>query len=498
MQRFDMIVIGSGIGLTLVESAVRNNRTCALIEQSKLGGTCLTRGCLPSKVLTAPADLVREIQHAARIGLTCDNTIRTDWKIVAARMWQQIDESKKIEPELAKSPGVTLYRGIGEFTGEKTLRVKDGSGRYSEEITADQIVLAPGGRTFVPPISGLEQTGYLTSESFFTDAFPEQLMGSIAIIGAGAIGAEFAHIFSAMGVHVSLIERVDRVLPLEDTQVSAFLQANFEFLGIDVYVDTNVVSASSIDGHKRLSLRRSGSKETQEILCDEIFIATGIQPNTDLMKLENTHIDLDAMNWIVTNDFLETSHKGIWALGDINGKFQFRHKANYEAEICVHNIFRPDEPRKVNYATVPWAVFTCPQVAHVGWTESEALALEGRILVGVKHYSSIAKGFALGYDKGDVEDGFVKLIMDKNHKILGAHVAGPQAAVLIQPYVYLMNAGGSCIMRKERTFFGKEKEQVLACYDKGTTEPITQSMVIHPALSELTAWVIEEMQWVES
>ena len=494
-----MIVIGSGIGLTLVEAAARNNRTCALIEQSKLGGTCLTRGCLPSKVLTAPADLVREIQHSAKIGLTCnDNSIRTDWKTIAARMWKQIGESDKIEPELARTPGVTLYKGIGEFTGEKTLRVKDGSGQYSDEITADQIILAPGARTRVPPIPGLEQAGYLTSESFFADAFPEQLMGSIAIIGAGAIGAEFAHIFSAMGVDVTLIERIVRVLPLEDAQVSAFVQANFESLGIDVFVDTTVLSASSVDGHKRLLIQRSGSKETMEISCDEIFIATGIQSNTDLMKLENTHIDLDTKNWIVTSDFLETSRKGIWALGDINGKFQFRHKANYEAEICVHNIFRPDEPRKVNYDTVPWAVFTCPQVAHVGWTESEALALEGRILVGVKHYSSIAKGFALGYEKGDVEDGFVKLIMDKSHRILGAHVAGPQAAVLIQPYVYLMNAGGSCIMRKERTFFGKEKEQVMVCYDKGTTEPITQSMVIHPALSELTAWVIEEMRWVES
>jgi len=497
MLKFDMIVIGSGIGLTLVEAAVLNKKTCAVIESLKFGGTCLTKGCIPSKVLVSPADDIRSIQHANKIGLDFGKPM-VDWKTIARRMWMQIDKCQDIEKDLFNTKEVTVFKGIGEFTGEKTLRVMDKNGNFSQEITSDIIIVAPGARTYIPAIKGLEETGYLTSESFFADKFPVELMESIAILGAGAIGSEFVHIFSAMGVHVTLIELKDRVLPLEEEEISYFVKDNFESFGIAVHVDSSVVKISISGGKKKLQLVNNKTGASVDVFCDEIFVATGIRSNSDILKLERTRVTLDKKGWVITDETLETSQKGIWALGDINGKYQFRHKANYEGEICVHNIFnKTQEPHIVDYRTVPWAIFTYPQVAHVGLTQKQALEKEHRILVGTKHYSSIAKGFAMGYEKGDRDDGFVKLILDKNKKILGAHIVGPEASILIQSYVYMMNVNGSCIMRQERSFLDNAQDLSPECEDAGTVAPITQSMVIHPALSELTAWVIGEMKWVE-
>jgi len=242
------------------------------------------------------------------------------------------------------------------------------------------------------------------------------------------------------------------------------------------------------------------SLSTQKVIeCDEIMVASGIRPNTDALELGNTTIETDKRGWVITDEYLRTTADGVWALGDINGKYQFRHKANYEAEIAVNNIFNPYGPKlKAGYNSVPWAVFTNPQIAHVGMTEEEARQGREGLYIGIKHYSSIAKGFAMGYEHGDPDDGFVKLIADKDLNILGAHIAGDQASVLIQPYVYLMNAGCSCIAEKQRKF---TKRSIGTGDDEtqpGSLKPIMKSMVIHPSLSELTAWVIGEMKWVES
>ncbi len=559
MKKFDVIVIGAGIGLSIVEGAVMNNKSCAIIEHSKFGGTCLTRGCIPSKVLVAPADAIRSFLHASKIGIDCfnveannnkskdifdndrktgtllfsddkentnsksefensnddinnssninnhiningngNNSISIDWEKISKRMWQQIDISKSLEIETATYPGVTVYKGVAEFTGEKTLKVKDNYGNYSEEITGETIVVCPGAKTFVPPIEGLEEAGYITSESFFNEKFPEKLMKSMAILGAGAIGAEFAHIFSSMGVKVTLIEKKQNILPLEEEEISEFVKRQFVAVGIDVHTGTNVKKVIRNGTIKSLTLENEVSGERVEVSCDEIFVATGIIPNTNELNLVKTQILLDKKGWIVTDEFIQTSQKGIYALGDINGKYQFRHKANYEADICVHNIFHANDiPKKADYSSVPWAIYTWPQVAHVGLTEKQALAIEGTIFVGIKHYSSIAKGFALGYEEGDSDDGFVKLIVDRNQKILGAHIVGPHAAILIQSYVYLMNVGGSCIIEKGDSLSGQPGETQKFCVPKGNINPIKLSMVIHPALSELTAWVLGEMKRVE-
>jgi mycothione reductase len=496
MLHFDMIILGTGIGLTLLEAGIQNHLKCALIEPGKFGGTCLTRGCIPSKVLTTSADAIRQIQDSFRIGIESE-VQDIDIQRIYARMWQQIDQSVDIENNLQNLDQLQIYKGYGEFTGTKTLRVNFPDGRVSEEMTADTIILSIGARPFIPPIEGLEQAGYLTYETFFEQRYPDKYLRRITILGAGAIGAEFAHFFSAMGLTVTLIEAKDRILPLEEPEISQFIHRNFTKNGIRVVTDIQVERVVVEGNNKTLVLKNPKTGSSEEISCDEIFIATGIRSNADQAKVHKSGIKMNERGWVVTDDYLRTNIQGIWALGDINGKFQFRHKANYEGEICVHNIFNPsDAMKRVSYESVPWAVFTHPQVAHVGVTLEQALKTHKGVYVGTKYYSSIAKGFALGYETGDEDDGFVKLIADEDYRILGAHIAGSQAAILIQSYVYLMNAACSCIIPRRR-IFSKNNEGKPDCPKKGSLNPMRDSMVIHPALSELTAWVLSEMKWVE-
>ncbi len=497
MEKYDLIVIGGGVGLTLADAGLSNGMKVALIEKSKLGGTCLTRGCIPSKVLVTPADMIKQSAHAAKYGVNTKFE-GFDWEKISKRMWSQIDQSIRIEKSVKSLEDLTLYKGSAEFVSDKVLRVKKEDGSYTEQITGDIIVVAPGAVTYVPEIKGLEESGYVTSESFFGEKFFKDLPESIALLGAGAIGAEFTHIFSAFGVKVHLIEQQSRILPLEEPDISKFVTKAMKKDGVEIYTSNRLIEAQRLDdGSKKIVLQNIDSKNKTEIIVDEIFVASGVRPNTDDLKLENTSIKLNSKGWIVTDEYLRTSAEGIWALGDINGLYQFRHKANYEADIAVYNIFNPyGKMKKVEYFAVPWAVFTYPEVAHVGMTLEEALAEHKGVYLGVKHYSSIAKGFALGYEAGADDDGFVKLIADKDYKILGAHIVGYQASVLIQPYVYLMNAGCTCVAGKSKRFGRKEEQQILED-SAGGLNPIMQSMVIHPALSELTAWVVGEMKWVE-
>ena len=422
MKHYDIAIIGSGVGLTILEYALRGGRSCAIVENTKFGGTCLTRGCIPSKILVHPADVIREMEQAKKTGLTC-KLEQIDWPEISRRVWSYIDESKQIESSLSDVKNLTVYRGTGAFTGPNTMLVSQEAGGQSAPFTADLFVLAPGGRTKVPPIHGLESAGYLTSESFFGDRYPDKLWKSLAIIGGGAIGVEFAHIFSAFGVKVTILEVLPTLVATEEPSISEMLASSFRRNGIDVYTHVQVVAVEKTAGGKTLTIRDQITDETTSVDCEEILVASGIRPNSDLLRTDLAGITTDARGYIVTNEYLETNRKNVYALGDINGKYQFRHKANYEAEICVHNIFRPDQSRMAaRYNAVPWAIYTWPQIAHVGMLEQEAKDQGLKYMVGVNHYSSIAMGFAMGYEENDPDDGFVKLIVGENRKILGCQI----------------------------------------------------------------------------
>lgn len=501
MEKYDLVVVGSGVGLTIIEEALQNGMRCAIIERGKFGGTCLNRGCIPSKVLVYPADLIREAEHADKVGVTYPAP-EVSWPTIARRMWQFIDKNKKIEASLLSAEHLTVYRGTGVFTGPDTLQVPDERDGRTDPFTARLFVLAPGVRTQIPPVEGLAETGFITSETFFGPLFPVKPWKNLTIIGGGAIGLEFAHIFSAQGTQVTIVEMATRLAPTEEPEISRLLEKQLRSRGIDVITNHQAVTAGKAEVGKCLLVRDRSDASTQSICSEEIFVAAGVRSNADLLAVEKAGIATDARGYIITNEYLETSRKNIWALGDINGKYQFRHKANYEAEILAHNLFRPDlSKRSATYQSVPWAIFTDPQIAHVGLREDEIKASGIRYLVGVNHYSDIAKGYAMGYERKDPDNGFVKLLTDENMKILGVHLIGPQASVLIQSFVYLMNAGYKC-SQKTRDKRRKNSQRTIPglfppCTEAGSLDPIMHSMVIHPALSELTAWVIDNLEWAD-
>lgn len=496
MKKFDIVIIGSGVGLSFVGNALEKGMTCAIIENSKFGGTCLTRGCIPSKILVYPADVIRQTQHAKKIGLDFSPPV-ISWDTIAKRMWSKIDKSKDIENSMNDIRNLSVYKGTGEFTGKYTMKVKMNNGEYSEEFRGEKFIIAAGGRSFVPPISGLKETGYITSESFFGEAFPKAPWKSLVIIGGGAIGTEFAHIFSAFNTKVTVVEMQPHLVSTEEEEISLHLEKQFSENGIDVKLNNKVIAVEKTPEGKIVTIENVETGDKKKIKCQEIFISSGIVSNTDILQIENTAVAVDKRGWIVTNEHLETTQKNIWALGDINGKYQFRHKANYETNICINNVFNESNHKtSADYTKIPWAIFTSPQIAHVGITQKEALKRGNHILVGKNNYSAVAKGFAMGFSQGDADDGFVKLIADENMKILGVHIIGPHAAILIQSFVYLMNAGFTCTMYNEKSE-NNRFDQERYCIEGGTFKPMNNSIVIHPSLSEVTGWVIGNLVWVD-
>ncbi|TFH30397.1 MAG: dihydrolipoyl dehydrogenase [Promethearchaeota archaeon] len=490
MEEFDLVVVGSGVGLTVVSQALNHGWKVALVEDSKFGGTCLTRGCIPSKVLVYPADVIREAEHASAIGISF-SPIDIDWNKITQRMWSQIDESKQIEQSLSTAPSLKVFKGIGEFTGTYEMQVKlNATGKFSNKITGKRFVLASGGRSFVPPISGLTEVGYITTETFFGSKFPKKPWKSLTIIGGGVIAAEFAHIFSAMGTKVTIVEMLPRLVPTEEPEISQILKSAFE-KHLTVYTHSKAVSVRKKDGLKVLTVENLDTHTTLDVTAEEILVAAGRQSNADWLQTEKAGIAMNNSNWINTNEFLETNVPNIWAIGDANGKFQFRHKANHDAEILTRNLFGQGEKSPVDYSAVPWAIFTYPQIAHVGLTEQEAISQGYRIYTATKTYSSVAKGFAMGLTE---KDGLFKLVVNEDYRILGAHAIGPQAATLIQQIVYLMNAGFSCSQQDGFDIAQSDVKAAMACPEAGSFMPIYRSMVIHPSLNEVAGWALGNLR----
>lgn len=494
MKEFDMIVIGSGAALIVMESALNHGLSCALVENSKFGGTCLTKGCIPSKVLTYPADVIMETRHAKRIGL--DIELKSiDWETISAEVWKSINKSEKLESNLDKIENLTVFKGTAEFTGHKTMRVLRADGSYSEVFTGKKIIIGAGARTHIPPIEGLDRAGFITSETFFGEKYPSKPYKSLTIIGGGAVGTEFAHIFCAYGAKVTIVDFSSRLVSKEEPEISAQLEAQFEHSGIDVLTGHKAVSVTKSEQGKTVLLQNLETGEEISVTSEEILISSGVKSNADILKVELSGVETDEHGWIKTDEYLQTSVADIWALGDINGKFQLRHKANYEAEILVRNLSGHSKTKaKADYSRVPWAIYTHPQIARVGMTQEQAEEKGQRLLVGKKHFSSVAKGRAMGYSRGSFDDGFVKLIADEDKKILGVHIIGPNADILLQSFVYLMNAGYSCEHADKKDCAKMRRLNEVFQVD-GSFMPIYKSIVIHPSLNELTAWVLGELEW---
>jgi dihydrolipoamide dehydrogenase len=445
MDKFDVIVIGAGAGENVVSAALAEGRKVALVERGPPGGTCLNNGCIPSKMLIYPADVIRMAQDAKAVGVHA--TLEPNFAFIMSRMRAFVREERDESiVSLENSKNLTWFKDTGEFTGDHTLKVGDGT------ITAPKIVIASGARPLVPPIPGLKETGFIDNISLLD---LNEAPKSLIVIGGGYIGCEYGHFFSAMGTDVTIIQRPEVLLNDEDPDVGETVtKAMARYLNVRTGHEATRVAAGNGKKVVYANDRKTGKEVRFE--ADEILLALGRRSNADLLKPEQAGVETDAKGWIKVNEYLETNVPGIWAMGDATGKHMFRHAANREAGIVTHNMFHE---HKVTFDenAVPHAVFTHPQVGVVGLTVADARAKGIKVMAGKAMYSSMAKGVAMANT-----DGFVKVVVARiTGKIMGCSIVGPEAAALVQQVVYLMNCGN------------------------GDMAPLYKSMVIHPAISEV-------------
>jgi len=444
MNKYDVIVIGSGSGGEIVDAALSQGLSVAWVDKGPLGGTCLNVGCIPSKMLIYPADRIVEIQEAEKLGIKAEIK-DVDFTAIMKHMRKPIHESHEhMDHGLDNIKGLHYYKGEGYFISDYTIEVN------GEQMKGKKIFIGSGARPLIPPIKGIENVEYLTNETVFNlTEKPE----SMAIIGGGYIAVEFAHFFAAMGTKVTIFQRSARLIKKSEPEIADLLKKQME-KRMNVLTNIEVLEFKKEGkGYTIIGKNKESGNETVETV-ETILIATGRKSNADLLKVENSSIETDERGYIKVNEHLETSKKNIWAFGDAIGKYMFKHVANEEAMVAWRNAIH-EQKTPMDYSAVPYAVFTYPQIAAVGLTENEAKK-KHQILVGQAKYSDVAKGEAMVELKG-----FTKAIVEKQSgKILGFHIIGPYAPMLIQEVINAMALGGQ-------------------------VGYIGQGMHIHPALPEI-------------
>jgi dihydrolipoamide dehydrogenase len=446
MEKFDVLVIGSGSGMIVAANAVAGGLRTALIESGSMGGTCINRGCVPSKMLIYPADVAIMIQEAEKLGIAAAIG-SIDFTRIMNRMHKLVGEDVERQARGVKAdPSITWFKDVAEFVSDYTLKTGD------HVIKADKIFIVSGARPDIPPLKGIENVSYLTSDTVLN---LETLPKSMVIIGGGYIAAEYGHFFASLRTKVTIIQRSQRMLPEEEPEISELIT---EEMGkrMEIFTNYEAVEVREKGNIKTVVARGRVDGQMKEFSADTLLIAAGRIPNSDILKPEKTGVELDKRGYIKVNEFLETRKKNIFAFGDAIGKQMFKHVANYEAQVAWHNAVH-DHKVEVDYSAAPHAVFTHPQIASVGMKEAEALQSRYKILVGTAFYKDTAQGAAMAEAKG-----FVKVIVEqKTGKILGGHIIGPYASMLIQEIINAMTTG-------ERTFL-----------------PIVRGLHIHPSMTEV-------------
>ncbi|MFB6116671.1 MAG: dihydrolipoyl dehydrogenase [Candidatus Nanosalina sp.] len=449
MKEFDLIVIGSGSGLDVASAFASHGKNVAVVEPGPMGGTCLNRGCIPSKMLIHHADIVKEVENSEKFHIDAKvNDI--DFEEIVREVNQEVHEdSKNIERGIRDSENHTLYRTEAEFIDNETLDVS-GAEQDEDEITAEKIVVAAGTRPFVPPIDGIEDVEYMTSkEALELREKPDDMV----VIGGGYISNELAHFFDAMGVEVTILERSDVLLGHEDQEVSEKYTEIAEER-FDVHTGFSASKVSQ-DGEKISVTAENEDEEAREFEADELLVAAGRVPNTDKLKTENTDIETSDRGFIEVDEYMQTSVDHIYALGDIIGQHPFKHAANLEANVALVNAFAGNR-KEVNYTAMPHAVFSSPQIAGVGKTEQELEENGTEYVKSTYDYEQTGMGMAL-----KDEDGFVKVLASEEGEILGCHIIGPHASQQIHEVLVAMKAGS------------------------GNVSDIQDTIHIHPALNEV-------------
>ena len=456
MEKFDLIVIGSGAGLDVATAAAKKGLKVAIIEKSKLGGTCLNAGGIPSKLLIYSANIIEIIKKAENFGIKVEE-YSIDFEKIINRVNKIVDtDANKIKERLKESKNPRLFLQECRFIGEKKIAIAN------EMITADQILIACGTRPYIPKIKGLENVDYITSNEALRLKYQPK---TLTIIGGGYIACELAHFFGALGTKINIIQRNNFLLPNEDIDVSMEFTKIFSkkynvYLGYNTEkVHYNYDNTSNQTKKMFDVIIKDKFGKSLEIESEQLLIATGRIPNLDLLNIEKEGIKLNENGFILVDEYLQTNSDGIFAIGDVIGKYQCMHNAKNEAHYAYNNIIYPDNKLSVNYNAIPHAIFTSPQIAGVGYTEQQLKKEKIEYVKSIYNYIQTAMGKAI-----EDKDGFVKFLIDKKNKyILGCHIMGTDASILIHEVLVAMRTGN------------------------GTIDNITKTIHIHPALSEVVS-----------
>ena len=443
-RHYDVLVIGSGGGTKISTPASHLGLKAAIIEKDRLGGTCLNRGCIPSKMLIHAGEVAHQIRTADRYNLI-PSGFRVDFPALVRRVSQEIDrESDSILPAYRTNENLDYYHGEARFVGERRLAVRDC------ELSADKIYIATGSRPRIPAIPGLAGTPFMTStEALRLEQQPKRLI----VLGGGYIGTELAFYFSALGTEVHVVAR-SQLIKEEDSQIRREFERAFASR-CRLYLNhrTHRVGYDGSEFRVRVSAKDGAPFE---LGADALLVATGVVPNSDRLQLEAAGVATDPAGFIQVDDHLRTSASNVWALGDVVGNYMFRHSVNLEGEYLFRTTIADPVDQAIDYGAMPHAVFSSPQVAGVGETEDQLIARGADFVVGLRNYAASAMGMALRS-----EEGLVKLLVDRsNRRILGCHIVGHEASVLIHQVITLMQM-------------------------KGTLDDLLATTFIHPALNEI-------------
>ena len=422
-SQFDLIVVGGGPGgyVAAIRAAQLGMKT-AVVEREHMGGICLNWGCIPTKALLRSAEVSHMLHHLDEFGFAADN-VRFDLDKVVKRSRGVAKQLSSGVSHLLKKNKVTAIDGTGALAGPHTLAVTKG-GQETARLKAPHIILATGARARQLP--GLESDGALIWT--YKDAMvPNSMPRSLLVIGSGAIGIEFASFYRNMGAEVTVVEVMDRILPVEDEEISAFARKAFEKQGIKILTNAKVTQAKKNGDSVTATIEMDG--KSQDITADRVISAVGIVGNVEGLGLEGTQVAVDRSH-IVIDAFCRTGEQGVYAIGDVAGPPWLAHKASHEGIICVEAIARQNDVHPLDVGNIPGCTYSRPQVASVGMTEARAKAAGHEVKIGRFPFIGNGKAIAMGEP-----EGMVKTVFDaKTGELLGAHMIGAEVTEMIQGY----------------------------------------------------------------
>jgi len=424
---FDVIVIGGGPGGYV--AAIRASQlgmSAAVVERDHLGGICLNWGCIPTKALLRAAEIKHNIEHAADFGIEVSGTVSVNLKKVVERSRGVASRLSSGVGHLLKKNKVTVFDGTAKLAGKSGAKwVLSVTGKSETRLTGKHIIIATGARARALP--GIEPNG--SSIVTYKDAMvPEKMPKSLIVVGSGAIGVEFASFYQDMGVEVTIVEYLDRILNAEDEEISALAQKSFEKRGIKILTSAKLLGLKETSQGVAADIETGGAK--QQLVAERVIMAVGIVGNSENIGLEATKVKLDRGH-IVTDGYGATGEAGLYAIGDVTGAPWLAHKASHEGIICIEKIAGMKHVHPIEDNSVPGCTYCRPQVASVGLTETKAKQAGYEIKVGKFPFLANGKAIALGDD-----EGLIKTIFDaKTGALLGAHMIGPEVTELIQGYV---------------------------------------------------------------